>query len=246
MSQFTDSFFQKILLMEGGYQAHPSDSGNYACEQLVGTKYGIAAVSYQTYTGRCPSEADMKGITLDFARAFYRWYGEFWRIDEVDDQEVYELMFNNFMGSPAQAARALQRALNRFGYALDVDGAMGSKTLAALNSAAAQNPTAVYNAILEEWVTYLYTTKAEFRNGLLNRVATHFPPMTVGDDVAVVEAGGAGYLSERAKSIVRGALRGGWQDLIAVLGLLFGIGLLVFSTRKSMNYLAKKAVRSWI
>lgn len=232
MSQFTEKFFQKILQMEGGYQAHPADNGNYACGQLAGTKYGIAAVSYQTYTKRCPSADDMKAITEDFARAFYRWYGDFWRIDEVEDQEVYELVFNNFMGSPAQAARALQRALNRFGYALDVDGKMGSKTLAALNSAVAQHQAAVYNAILDEWVAYLNTTQLEFRTGLLNRVANHFPAKSTSDGVAVIDAGGQQYAVARAKSVLFGAMSGVWQDVLAVAMLLLALPLTWVAVKK--------------
>lgn len=229
MSQFQEQFFQKILSMEGGYQANASDVGNYACDKLCGTKFGIAASSYQTYTKRCPTPEIMKGLTEEFAMGFYQWYGEFWRLDEIEDQEVYELVFNNFMGMPVAAARTVQKALNHFGYGLDEDGKMGSKTLAALNDAVRQNKPAVYNRILEEWGAYLNTTQEVFRQGLLNRISQHFPPLSDAHDMAVVEVGGATYILERMLRILRGASRGNWQDLLVLMAVMIAIGLIFFS-----------------
>ena len=234
MSQFTQPFFSKILSMEGGYQDDSADVGNYACDQLIGTNRGISAVALKAYLGRCPTKAESKGITDAFAWDFYNWYfGEKSRWLEVDDQATAELLMNNHMGAPARAAEAAQRAMNRFGYALEVDGNAGSKTIAAINNAVQQNKVRAYNAIREEWIAYLNTTNSAFRQGLLNRMADNFPPLVAdpiaGSDFADIEGGGAMYQVGRAKAIFSGAFRGDPKDLAAVVGLLLGLGVMLLA-----------------
>jgi lysozyme family protein len=116
---------------EGGYQADPHDSGNYACGVLKGTKFGIAAASY-------PHE-DIKNLTLERAGAIYA--RDFWgasRCGEWKSQiianEYFDYAVNLGQGT---AARIIQRAINYAGWPLapiPVDGKIGPATVARLNA----------------------------------------------------------------------------------------------------------------
>ena len=178
MAQLTPAFFQTILKIEGGYQAFPDDNGNYCGGALVGTKYGVSAVAFGTWAGRCPTVDEMKALTTDTAFQFYSWYFDRYNLYPIEDQKFFELLANNTMGSPAAAARAEQKALNRLGYSVQVDGVRGNATVAGLNAAWRANPSRIYNAVREEWVKYLYSiNKPQFLPGWLKRLDNYFPPM---------------------------------------------------------------------
>jgi lysozyme family protein len=177
MAQLTNSFFETILKMEGGYQNDPADVGNYACNVLVGTNMGVSAVAYQEWTGRCPTPAESRNMSVATALQFYRWYWQRYNIDRINNQALAELVMNNTMGAPKRAAEAEQRALQRLGYNVEEDGARGPITLAALNDAAAKDLPRIYNLVREEWVNYLNTINSKFRQGWINRMDRHFPPM---------------------------------------------------------------------
>jgi len=178
MAQLTPTFFNTILKIEGGYQAMPDDSGNYACGQLIGTKYGVSAVSYSTWVNRCPTVQEIKDMTTDMARSFYAWYFDRYNLFQIENQKFFELLANNTMGSPAGAARVEQRALRSLGYPVAVDGNRGPATVAALNDAWRKRPADIYNAVRAEWITYLKSiNKPQFLQGWLYRLDTYFPPM---------------------------------------------------------------------
>lgn len=180
MARLTQDFFRTILKMEGGYQAMPDDSGNYACGQLVGTKYGVSAVAYSSWVGRCPSAAEMKAITEQTAFEFYSNYFHKYNLYPIENQQFFELLANNTMGSPAGAARAEQRALNTLGYPVAVDGSRGPQTVKALNDAWRRDPARIYNEVRREWLNHLYSiNKPQFLPGWLKRMDTYYPPMAV-------------------------------------------------------------------
>lgn len=181
MAQLTTAFFNTILKIEGGYQNRADDSGNYACGQLIGTNMGIAAPSLQTWWNRCPTVADMKGLTQAQARDFYAWYFDRWNLYPIENQQFFELLANNTMGSPAGAARVEQRSLNALGYPVAVDGNRGPATIAALNQAWRDNPTKIYNTVRAEWVKYLQSlNKPQFLAGWMYRMDKFFPPLGSG------------------------------------------------------------------
>lgn len=178
MAALTSSFFATILKIEGGYQAMPDDTGNYCGGNLVGTKYGVSAVAFNAWAGRCPSVGEMKSLTTDMAFNFYSWYFHYWNLYPIENQKFFELLANNTMGSPTGAAKAEQRALNTLGYSVAVDGVRGSATIAALNAAWRNNPTGIYNAVRSEWIKYLQSiNKPQFLQGWIYRLDTYFPPM---------------------------------------------------------------------
>lgn len=177
MAQLTPSFFQLILRIEGGYQDLPTDSGNYCGGQLVGTKYGMSAVAMGEWLGRCPTVQEMKEFTQETAYNFYSWYFNRYRLFQVESQELFELLANNTMGSPAAAAKVEQRVLNAMGYQLAVDGVRGPATVAALNDAWRKRPTELYNNIRGAWIDYLRSlNRPEFLPGWLKRMES-FPPI---------------------------------------------------------------------
>ena len=177
MAQLTPAFFQTILKIEGGYQAMPDDNGNYCDGNLVGTKYGVSAAALGTWWGRCPTVAEMKALTTDTAYQFYSWYFDKYNLYPIENQKFFELLANNTMGSPVNAARVEQRVLNKMGYPVAVDGIRGATTIAALNAAWRSNPTAIYNGIRSEWIAYLQSLKKpQFLPGWLKRME-NFPPL---------------------------------------------------------------------
>jgi lysozyme family protein len=237
MSGLTRDFFQKIQKWEGGYQDMSSDTGNYnACGKLVGTNRGITSKTIETLMGvKCPDKIFMQGITEDYAFEVLTKFWDFYRVDEILDQDIANLVFNNFMGLPKKAAETVQLACNRFQANLKVDGAMGSKTITALNSLAAQNRGAIYNAILEEWLKYLNTTQLVFRQGLLSRVNDLFFFITAAANAPVPVAETNNLL--RVQTILQGASKGKTEDVIAfVVGLL----AIVFISFSAYRLLIKK------
>jgi len=176
MAQLTAQFFQTILKIEGGYQNHPSDSGNYCEGEQVGTKYGMSAVAVGTWWGRCPSAQEMRDLTTSDAMEFYSWYFNIYNLYQVQNQQFFELLANNAMGSPKNAAKVAQRVLNDFGYAVSLDGAFGPQTLSALNQAWNKHGSTIYNAIRNAWVDYLKAlNRPEFIAGWLYRMNKYFP-----------------------------------------------------------------------
>ncbi len=181
MALLTPQFFQIILAVEGGFQALPDDNGNYACGQLIGTNMGVSAVAFSQWVGRCPSVQEMKNLDKQTAFNFYAWYFDTWNLYPVENQKFFELLANNTMGSPAGASRAEQRALNRMGFSVAVDGKRGSATVSALNQAWRQNPAKIYNLVREEWVNHLQSiNKPQFLAGWMARINKYFPPLPMG------------------------------------------------------------------
>lgn len=179
MAQLTNSFFQTILKIEGGFQNHPGDNGNYCQGQLVGTKYGMSAVAVATWWGRCPTETEMRNLSESDAKSFYSWYFHQYNLYQIENQQLFELLANNTMGSPTNAARVEQRALNKFGYNVSVDGQRGPQTIAALNDAWRRHGVRFYNQVREDWVAYLVSlNRPEFIDGWLFRMNRYFPTLT--------------------------------------------------------------------
>lgn len=178
MARLTQAFFKKILAIEGGYQNRADDNGNWACGALVGTKYGVSAVAFRDWVDRCPTAAEMKNLTEAQAFDFYAWYFDRYNLYPIESQEFFELLANNTMGSPANAAKVEQRALNKLGYKVAVDGIRGQNTIKALNDAWRSNSGLIYNTIRQDWVDYLKSlNKPQFLSGWLYRMDTYFPPL---------------------------------------------------------------------
>ncbi len=108
-----DVVFPNVIAQEGGYGNIASDSGNYCDGNLVGTKYGISAVAYKGYYGKCPSVSDMKNLTLEQAKAIWKW--GFWdkiNGDSIDSNGIAELIFHS-VGGGATGFLHTRQAINK-------------------------------------------------------------------------------------------------------------------------------------
>ena len=124
MSAF-DRAFAVTVGQEGTLSLDPSDRGNYASGRVgvgpvVGSMYGISAMSYPTL--------DIQGLTLDDAKAIYQ--RDYWTKAGCDKlpPPLAMLCFDAAVSSgPGRAARWLQEAVG-----VAQDGAIGPATLAAV------------------------------------------------------------------------------------------------------------------
>lgn len=132
-----ENAFQRVVMIEGGYSDHPSDTGGK-------TQFGITEFVARAngYTG------DMRALPLATAKAIYR--AQYWDIMRLDDVSVissavaHEVFDTGVNMGIAHAARFLQRALtalNRQGRDfpdLVPDGVMGPVTVFSLKAFAAK------------------------------------------------------------------------------------------------------------
>lgn len=134
---------------EGGYQANPSDPGNYnSLGQLVGTNRGISAKVYESWINRPPTVADMKAISSTTARAIYK--ARFWdkiRGDELPNQPVANILFDGVVNH-GQGVRLAQEVLE-----VAQDNIFGPVTFSALVKT---NPADFYTRYRERRRQYYY------------------------------------------------------------------------------------------
>lgn len=185
-------YVNKVLAAEGGYQNYPSDTGNYnSLGQNVGTNYGIAAKTYESWIKRVPSANDMRAITPTIATAIYKaWYWDKIQGDRINSQPLAEILFDGYVNTGNYSVKLLQKILG-----VVADGVIGNITVSAINS---KNSSTLYNAykqarieyykylggasdIAQDWFNYfsqlgLSRQYDEFLDGWLNRMAT-FPDL---------------------------------------------------------------------
>jgi len=165
------TYLPLLLQVEGGYQNHPNDPGNFnSLGQNVGTNKGISARFYEGIINRPPTVADMKAITTAQATQMYRQY--FWnpvRADEINSQAVANTIVDHHVNS-GQGVRLAQQVLNnRFGKKLKVDNSMGPLTLAAINSVHESNFVPAYNQARADFYATLNNSPS-FLAGWLKRL----------------------------------------------------------------------------
>lgn len=123
-----ESAVRVVLDHEGSaYVNHPADPGGP-------TRYGISLAWFRTVVEDA-DEGDIRDMSLAQAKALYRRY--WWEAHGYDRfvgqrvaTKVMDMAVN--MGH-TQAVKLLQRALVAAGFPVDVDGALGPKTIEAAN-----------------------------------------------------------------------------------------------------------------
>ncbi|AUR90097.1 hypothetical protein NVP1137O_43 [Vibrio phage 1.137.O._10N.261.46.B5] len=158
-----DVVFDRVIGHEGGFSDNPKDDGNWTggkvgVGELKGTKYGIAANTYQTI--------DIKSLTEKQARAIY--YEDWWQALEMDrfspavQFQMFDAAFNHGMYN---ASRIFQRAVG----AKD-DGIIGRNTLSAASKLSESDVLLRFLAFRLKFYTSLRMFD-DFGRGWSNRVA---------------------------------------------------------------------------
>jgi lysozyme family protein len=155
-----------VLANEGGYANVPGDKGGE-------TMYGITVATARKYgyTGA------MKDLPVSLAGSIYRdWYWDPLYLDSVASQAVATKLLDmsaNF--GPGGAAKIGQEAVNTIiDPPVDVDGAFGSDTLDAINSADEKDYlTALANACADHYQAIVDSnpSQSKFLNGWMARAA---------------------------------------------------------------------------
>jgi lysozyme family protein len=114
-----------VLQHEGGLVDHPSDPGGL-------TNFGISK-KWADSQGLC---LDIKNLTVDQAKELYKKY--FWDpypYHEIADQKVATKSFDMAVNMGAiQAHKLIQRAVANCGLEITIDGQLGPKSVALINS----------------------------------------------------------------------------------------------------------------
>ncbi len=158
-----DVVFDRVIGHEGGFSDNPNDPGNYTggkvgVGELKGTKYGIAANTYQTI--------DIKNLTEKQARAIY--YEDWWQalgIDRFSSAMQFQMFDAAFNHGMYNASRIYQRAVG----AKD-DGIIGRNTLSAASKISEDDRLLRFLAFRLKFYTSLRTFD-DFGRGWSNRVA---------------------------------------------------------------------------
>lgn len=140
-----DQAFEAVIGHEGGYVNNPRDPGGE-------TKFGISKRSYP--------DLDIKGLTLDSAKALYK--RDFWdtlRAEELPTELRFHLFDAAVNSGRGNAVRWLQRAAG-----VADDGYFGPITLRAINTASPNALTARFNGERLYFMTCL-STWPEFGRG---------------------------------------------------------------------------------
>lgn len=153
-----------IAKWEGGYSDHPSDPGG-------ATNYGITIGVLGEWRGRKVTKADVKALTYDEALKIFR--ARYWEPLQCAEMPVAValMVYNAGVNSGiARGAKFLQECINKQGVSVNVDGAVGPLTLAAISKADPARLVDDYAATYEAFYRSLKTFPT-FGKGWLNRLA---------------------------------------------------------------------------
>ena len=168
-----DKFIDDILKKEGGFQNSSSDNGNWTNGKtgkgkLVGTNLGVTAPVLAKWRGvkaDSITEADIKGITPEEARAIYekKYYIDT-KINLLPPDIQGNVLDMAINSGASRAIKLLQKAAG-----VDADGVLGPKSIAA----AARVDNNTYVDARNEFYTGLVKQNPEkynkFQKGWLNR-----------------------------------------------------------------------------
>lgn len=159
MRENWDACFAMVLKHEGGFVNHPKDPGGM-------TNLGVTKNSWERYLNRDVSEADMRALTPEIVKPFYKaMYWDKIKGDELPsgvDYAAYDLAVNSGVG---RAAKYLQEIAG-----VTADGVIGPKSLEAIKSCDARETA---DAICDMRMDFLKRLPAfeTFGKGWSRRVA---------------------------------------------------------------------------
>lgn len=159
-----DASFAQVMKSEGGYVNDAADHGGE-------TNLGVTIGAWGAYLGRAIQPGEMKALTLDTVKPFYKtMYWDKVKCDDLPagvDYAVFDFAVN---AGVARAAKFLQRAVG----AVD-DGVVGPNTLFLVKKTTpgkllenfTEQKEKFYNTLAEK-----NPTQQKFLKGWMNRVAS--------------------------------------------------------------------------
>jgi lysozyme family protein len=121
MKENFDTCFELVLKHEGGFVNNPKDPGGM-------TNLGVTKANWERYLGREVSEAEMRALTPEVVKPFYKsMYWDKIKGDQLPsgvDYAAYDLAVNSGVG---RAAKYLQEIAG-----VPADGVIGPKSLEAI------------------------------------------------------------------------------------------------------------------
>lgn len=162
-----DTLINDIIVTEGGYVNHPADRGGP-------TKYGITQKTLASYRRMPVSAKEVQNMSRQEAYDIYKKiYFDTYGVDKLPET-IHDLVLDmNVHHGPGNTNKLLQKAINRFGIKLQVDGVAGSKTIEAAKQV---NPVALRYILAREREAFMRDivkkdpSQQVFLNGWLNRV----------------------------------------------------------------------------
>jgi hypothetical protein len=123
MKENWDDCFAMVIKSEGGFVNNPRDPGGM-------TNLGVTRTNWQAYMNRDVTEAEMRALTPDTVKPFYKaMYWDKIKGDQLPsgvDYAAYDLAVNSGVG---RAAKYLQEIAG-----VTADGVIGPKSLEAIQS----------------------------------------------------------------------------------------------------------------
>jgi lysozyme family protein len=160
MNQNFETALAHVLTSEGGFVNNPKDPGGM-------TNLGCTKSVWEEFVGHPVSEADMRGLTpQDVAPLYKRKYWDKVSGDQLPaglDYAVFDAAINS---GPGRAAKWLQEVVG-----VEADGAIGYKTIVALQETPLARIIAMYNDKRLQFLESL-PTFATFGKGWSNRVSS--------------------------------------------------------------------------
>jgi lysozyme family protein len=155
-----DEALRRLLAHEGGYTNHPSDPGGP-------TKFGITIYDYRKYVKANATAADVRGMSLDQAKAIYRKrYWDAQRCDELPAGVNYSVFDYGVNSGIGRSGKVLRRIVG-------LPDSTPVVTDEVLRAVARRDPKALVTAINDERLAFLKRLKTwpVFGNGWGRRVA---------------------------------------------------------------------------
>jgi lysozyme family protein len=122
MKENFDACLRLVLRHEGGFVNNPADPGGM-------TNLGVTKKAWEEYTGAYATEADMRQLTPELVRPFYkRRYWDAIKGDLLPDGVDYVVFDCAVNSGPMKAGKILQSVIG-----LPQDGIIGVQTLNAVN-----------------------------------------------------------------------------------------------------------------
>lgn len=159
MNENWDDCFAMVIKSEGGFVNNPKDPGGM-------TNLGVTRSVWQAYLKRDVSEVEMRALTPELVKPFYKAY--YWdrikgdNLPDGVDYAAYDLAVNS---GPHRAAQYLQQIAG-----VTADGMIGPKSLEAIQSCDAKETA---DAICDMRLDFLkkLSTFDTFGKGWSRRVA---------------------------------------------------------------------------